>query len=364
MKPPDHTNPSGDRAMARGILSALSKNSEGLTTELASTLRLYEGAGDTGQQKALEKQAANEANRLLRTDAARDWRVWLTYHNYHKAPDLLGVAISSALNIPYIIIEPSRSPKQLLGPWSRFAEHAERACTHANALMYMTERDRPALQRALRKGQRLVQLRPFLALEPDSLPAIKTRVNNSSRKIITVAMHRHDVKLKSYQAIAAALELLKTTQWSLSIVGDGPAHADIKSLFESFGDRITFCGRLEHDALDNAYRESDIFIWPGINEAFGMVYLEAQARGLPVVAEDRPGVRDVVASAASLVEQNNPQAFAEAIDLLLQSPDAHQDRANLARRYINDNHLIDTATATLMNVINCLVMPGKRNETP
>ena len=44
-----------------------------------------------------------------------------------------------------------------------------------------------------------------------------------------------------------------------------------------------------------ALADSDLFVWPAINEAFGMALLEAQASGLPVVAGASGGVRGIVA---------------------------------------------------------------------
>ena len=43
-------------------------------------------------------------------------------------------------------------------------------------------------------------------------------------------------------------------------------------------------------------READLFVWPAINEAFGMALLEAQASALPVVAGASGGVGGIVAS--------------------------------------------------------------------
>ncbi len=354
LKSPDHPIPSGDRAMARGILEALRQAPEGLTTEVVSRLRLYEGLGDTEQQSLLEQQASSETQRLLHSDNARQWRIWLTYHNYYKAPDLLGSAISRALNIPYILIEPSRSPKRLTGPWRRFAEHAEHACSQANVLMYMTDRDKPSLQDALQQGQNLVQLHPFLALSADQLPSLDQKTENSHH-LVAVAMHRHGAKLESYQAIAKALPLLSTPDWTFAIVGDGPAHKDVRQLFEPFGERVSFHGRLEHTNLDNIYRGSDVFVWPGVDEAFGMVYLEAQAQGLPVVAEDRPGIRDVVAHPQLLVKRDSPPEFAKAIDELLHSSERRQEIGSDAQRYVKKHHLLSSATTTLMTEINRLL---------
>ncbi len=106
--------------------------------------------------------------------------------------------------------------------------------------------------------------------------------------------------------LAAVAELDVKTH--LLIVGDGDLRASYEERARTLGiDRRThFLGRLsaeggsasggEDDALVDAYRSADVFAFPSTNqaEAFGLVALEAQACGLPVVASDLPGLRTVV----------------------------------------------------------------------
>ncbi|MCK4713692.1 MAG: glycosyltransferase family 4 protein, partial [Marinosulfonomonas sp.] len=286
MKPPTHPTPSGDRQMARALMAALSN---GPQIDLVSELRIYDGAGDADAQKALQQQAKAEADRLIKLAAHRNWQAWISYHNYYKAPDIIGPIVSRALGIPYILIESSRAQKRLCGPWSRFAALAEAASDHADLIFYFTENDRVALEKFRPEGQRLAKLHPFLA--QSTLPATAPLTGNT---ILSVAMMRPGDKLASYQIIADALPRLKAPDWQLHIAGDGPARADVEALFAPLAPRVTFLGQLDQTALAAAYQDACAFLWPGVNEAFGMVYLEAQAAGVPVVAQNRPGVRDVV----------------------------------------------------------------------
>ena len=48
--------------------------------------------------------------------------------------------------------------------------------------------------------------------------------------------------------------------------------------------------RVPHAALPALYAGADLYLWPAINEAYGMAFLEAQAAGLPVVAGRTGGV--------------------------------------------------------------------------
>jgi len=107
---------------------------------------------------------------------------------------------------------------------------------------------------------------------------------------------RHGDKLASYRLLAAALADLLDLPWSLDIVGDGAARAGVESALEPLGTRIRYRGELDEAAIAAALAEADLFVWPAVNEAFGMALLEAQASGLPVVAGASGGVAGIVAS--------------------------------------------------------------------
>ena len=85
------------------------------------------------------------------------------------------------------------------------------------------------------------------------------------------------------------------------IVGDGDgrdaleAHAAESGLL---GDAVRFLGRLSDDDLLAFYRSSDVFIMPSTKEGFGIVFVEAAAAGLPVIAGDRDGSVDALADGA------------------------------------------------------------------
>jgi glycosyltransferase involved in cell wall biosynthesis/predicted metal-dependent phosphoesterase TrpH len=67
----------------------------------------------------------------------------------------------------------------------------------------------------------------------------------------------------------------------LSLAGGGPEEAALR---ERLGERATFLGWLDGDALAAAYASADVFLFASRTDTFGQVILEAQASGLPVVA--------------------------------------------------------------------------------
>jgi glycosyltransferase involved in cell wall biosynthesis len=342
MKPPTHPTPSGDREMARNLMAIIGKQAE---VDLVSELRVHDRAGDAGYQAKMADLAQAEVQRLITALGVGGADLWVTYHNYYKAPDLIGPAVCRALNLPYVQIESTRARSRLNGPWGAFATAAEAASDAAQVIFYLTALDLITLSRDHTDTQRLIHLRPFLPT--DTLPPPADYLIGP---MLSVGMMRAGDKLASYHIIADTLSQLPG-EWQLEIAGDGPTRAKVESLMAPFGPRVTFLGQLNRTELAHAYARASLFLWPGVNEAYGMVYLEAQAAGLPVVAQNRPGVCDVLLSGTHPDPETGPQALARTLANLLTNPQTRQSLGHSARDQVRQNHLTDAATNTFWNAV-------------
>ena len=322
--------------MARGILAAL--RHVGYIPSVASTFCSRESKGDPDQQRELMRLAAEKIPQLIEKGRAEEWRGWVTYHNYYKAPDLIGPSICKALGIPYLQIEATRARKRLTGPWAEFAKASEKACDAAKVIFYLTDRDAEALRRDAPTGQEIMALKPFLARE--DLPETSTLAG----PMVAIGMMRVAAKLASYRLLAETLALLPEQDWQLQIVGDGPARREVENLFGPFQPRIEFLGELDPVEISRVMASARLLFWPGVDEAFGMVYLEAQSHGIPVVAQDRPGVRDVLAPGDYPSVEAGPEGLAALLSNTLASP---APRGREARDYVGRHHLLPAAGASL-----------------
>jgi phosphatidyl-myo-inositol dimannoside synthase len=104
--------------------------------------------------------------------------------------------------------------------------------------------------------------------------------------------------------------------------GEGPMTGRIREAarVQGIDERVHLLGRVDEDELLALYRAADLFVMPNIPvagdiEGFGVVMLEAGASGLPVIAADLEGIRDVVTQDENgvLVPSGDAPAFAEAI---------------------------------------------------
>ena len=95
---------------------------------------------------------------------------------------------------------------------------------------------------------------------------------------------------KQIDKIRLVLEQVPGTR--LALVGDGPAHNDLRQHFK--GTNTKFMGYLRDQELWSAFSSADMFVFPSAMETFGLVLIEAMASGLPVVTSRVGGVDDMV----------------------------------------------------------------------
>ena len=95
-------------------------------------------------------------------------------------------------------------------------------------------------------------------------------------------------RLVPYKGVEVLLRAMAQVRAAAVIVGDGPLRAELERQAAAAGlsDRVFFLGALPEDALDQWYQTCDVLALPSTTraEAFGLVQLEAMARGKPVVS--------------------------------------------------------------------------------
>ncbi len=338
MKPPDHPVPSGDRQMARSLVRAISV--AGHDVEIASRFRTY---SSDPALPALAEAAERERARLRRR-----WHdepmpeLWFTYHPYYRAPDLLGPSLARELRIPYVTAEASYAGKRDRDAWRPMQATVVEAVRSAELNLCLTAIDREGLARIVGE-ERLADLPPFIDPLP---PQRRARPAGGPTALVTVAMMRKDAKLDSYRFLSEALRLLPDLDWTLTVVGDGPARADVRDCFAGFApSRVRWLGELPGPKVVEAIADAAIFVWPGIGEAYGLVYLEAQAAGLPVVGLDTHGVPSVVRNGetGALTPPGDVRAYADAIKRLIEDGELRGSMGARGRAFVRTERSIEAA---------------------
>ena len=127
---------------------------------------------------------------------------------------------------------------------------------------------------------------------------------------------------------------------TLVVTGDGPA---LPALRSEAPEGTVFTGFLRGEELAQAYASSDLFLTPSSTETFGNVVLEAMASGLPVIAADAGGFKNIIhhGSDGLLCAPHNAGQFALALESLLAQPEKAramgQHAVETARQYSWNN---------------------------
>ncbi len=163
-------------------------------------------------------------------------------------------------------------------------------------------------------------------LGADIPPAVAAR--NGHTRIVTVA---HLVARKRHEVVLQALARLDPARRpEYLVIGDGPCRPGLEHLATELGlaDRVRFVGQLPNpEAVARAAR-CDLFVMPGVEEPFGVAFVEAMAAGLPAIGSRGEGGPEDIAAAGPgmvLVEPDDPAALASVLNRLV------DDRDELAR---------------------------------
>ncbi|MFF2818033.1 glycosyltransferase family 4 protein [Kitasatospora cineracea] len=178
-----------------------------------------------------------------------------------------------------------------------------------DVLTYLGEYTRSRIARAVgpAAAARMVQLPPGVdesTFRPDSGgDAVRARLGLSERPVVVCVSRL--VPRKGQDTLIRALPRVLAAQPDavLLIVGGGPYRAELEKLVDTVGVRssVVFTGAVPWEELPAHYGAGDVFAMPcrtrrgGLDvEGLGIVYLEASATGLPVVAGDSGGAPDAV----------------------------------------------------------------------
>jgi glycosyltransferase involved in cell wall biosynthesis len=123
---------------------------------------------------------------------------------------------------------------------------------------------------------------------------------------------------------AMAVFLEADSRAHILIAGEGPSKQEIQDILSRHGQsgRLHITGVLDPSQLADAYHAMDVFAFASKSETQGMVLTEAMAAGVPIVALDASGVREVVRNETNgrLLHEETPETFAAALKWLADLP--------------------------------------------
>jgi glycosyltransferase involved in cell wall biosynthesis len=149
-------------------------------------------------------------------------------------------------------------------------------------------------------------------------------------------------RLRRYKSIDVAIRAFghihrEMPAARMLVIGRGPDEERLQKLTRKLGlqDLVEFRGFMDWDELVSTLHKCHVFLNPSPKEGWGLTVVEANQCGLPVVASDRPGLKDSVRDGVTgaLVPYGDDQAFAREALKLLRDPDLFKERSAAAREW-------------------------------
>lgn len=151
----------------------------------------------------------------------------------------------------------------------------------------------------------------------------------------------------------------------LLLVGAGPQMSQIRAKASGLqgADRIVFAGSHDKDEMKHFYAAADLFVFASVTETQGLVLVEAMASELPCVALDVEAIQNVVGENGVLVPPVE-QAFARAVNDLLDDDSRRRLLGSSARQFANQNYSARSVTNRLVELYDDVRERRRRGELP
>ncbi|MGX9885732.1 glycosyltransferase family 4 protein [Streptomyces sp. NPDC002276] len=238
-----------------------------------------------------------------------------------------------------------------------------------DTITYLGEYTRSRIAAALspEAAARMVQLPPGVdekVFHPGSGGAeVRERLGLTERPVVVCVSRLVPRKGQDTLILAMPRILARQPDAVLLIVGGGPYEKDLRRLVRETGvsDSVRFTGAVPWAELPAHYGAGDVFAMPcrtrrgGLDvEGLGIVYLEASATGLPVVAGDSGGAPDAVLDGETgwVVRGGSPEEAADRIVALLGDPELRRNMGERGRSWVEEKWRWDLLAEKLKTLLH------------
>ncbi len=222
-----------------------------------------------------------------------------------------------------------------------------------DSLTFLGEFTQQAISRALSRAAaaQMVKIAPGIDVDhfvPHDASLLRKELKLENKRVI-VSVGRLVHRKGQDHLIESLPEILKRVPDAhVLMVGQGPYLSHLKKLVQelNLADHVSFIGRIQYAQLPQYICAADVFAMPSRSRFFGLeveglgiVYLEASACGLPVIAGSSGGAPDAVVDGVTgfVVDGQNNQEIAEAAIKLLNDLDLAKKMGTAGRTWIVEN---------------------------
>jgi glycosyltransferase involved in cell wall biosynthesis len=176
---------------------------------------------------------------------------------------------------------------------------------------------------------------------------------------------------KGFGVLIDALNEVRDLSWRATIAGDADRSPETAALVRQkiaglgLDDRVRLAGHLGEEAISSLYSSGDIFALASLYEGYGMVFAEAMAHGLPVVASGEGAVRETVPAGAGFAcATGDARTFADALRALLLDAPLRRAKAEFAWAHGQTLPYWGDTADKIAEVLKCAAEDWRRHNRP
>ena len=180
---------------------------------------------------------------------------------------------------------------------------------------------------------------------------------NKTPILLTVARLSKNERGKHHDSVLRALPKIIQTipDVKYRIIGDGVLKAELKDLAASLGvsQAVEFKGRVSDEDLAKSYEEASIFVMPSEKEGFGIVFLEAWLRKIPVICGTQDASHEVVSHGVDgfAIHHDDIDSLSEKIIFLLENKNSAINMGKAGHQKVLENYLMNNFVERLNSLL-------------
>ena len=199
-------------------------------------------------------------------------------------------------------------------------------------------------------------------VEIDKAKSLKRKAqnNNSKCKIVFVGRLAEPkdpiLLIKTYNELTEEVK----AKSEVLIVGEGEKRKELEKFIKEnkLNEKVKLFGSLSREKVFEILRESNIFVLTSNYEGFPITILEAMSCGLPIIASNVGGIREIVVSETGyLVNKLDIEAFKKALTELIENPELRERMGENARKKVEDNFSLEKMLRETEKVYNVIMSP-------
>ncbi len=240
--------------------------------------------------------------------------------------NLCALASGAPLALMIYGIEAWEAPRHILVKY--FARHVR-------SVISISEITKKRFRQWTRMDDRRIHILPcsvdmsLFGVGPKNFERLRRYGLQDKKVIMTFGRLASEERYKGFDEVLEVLPELARDIPTIAymIIGDGPDRSRLETKAENLGirERVVFTGYIPEEEKADHYRLADAYVMPSHGEGFGIVYLEAMACGIPVVASRLDGGRDALKNGelGILTDPDDPQELRNAIRQALKRQRGH-----------------------------------------